>query len=307
MATDGLTIRALREDGLEGFRACMQEVFGLDPAGDPDGAKRVQALLDRSRTHCAFDGDRLVGTAATWSMTLSVCGGTVPMAGLTMVSVRASHRRRGVLRRMIAAHLADARGRGEPVSGLWASDARIYGRFGYGVAAEGDELTAGSDDGFARGRLLDDVEVLGDEAAARLLPPVYAAALDRRPGMFARSDGWWHWRRIADRPDLKGDRTPRRHAICRRAGEATGYVVYRQHLAFEEGRPAGTVDLEELVALDARAEASLWHHACHLDLFPRVSWWNAPVDSLAPLLVDDRRRVTRRRRRRRAASATARR
>ena len=83
-------------------------------------------------------------------MTLSVCGGTVPMAGLTMVSVRASHRRRGVLRRMLAAHLGDARGRGEPVSGLWASDARIYGRFGYGVAAEGDELTAGPDEGLAR-------------------------------------------------------------------------------------------------------------------------------------------------------------
>src|SRR5690606_18270216 len=123
----------------------------------------------------------------------------VPMAGLTMVSVRASHRRRGLLRRMVDAHLADARGRGEPVSGLWASDARIYGRFGYGVAAEGDELTAGPDDGLGRDRVLDDVVVLGDDDAMRLLPPVYEAALARRPGMFARSDGWWYWRRIADR------------------------------------------------------------------------------------------------------------
>lgn len=296
MPADALEIRAVHEDELDAYRDCMQEVFGMDPAGDPDGATRLRTLLDRTRSYCAFDGARLVGTCATWSMQLAVCGGTVPMAGLTMVTVRASHRRRGLLRRMIAAHLADARAHGEPLSGLWASDAPIYGRYGYGVAAEGDELTAGPDDGFARGRTLDAVDVVSDREAARVLPAIYAAGCEQRPGSFARTEPWWRLRRFTDRPDQKRGRSPRRHAVATRGGAATGYAVYRQQLAFDDGRPAGTVDVDELVALDPTAEASLWHHLTHLDLFPKVTWWNAPTDCLAPLLADDRRRVTRGRR-----------
>lgn len=296
MIDDGLVIRAVTEDELAAFRGCLAEAFGVDPTGDPDGLSRMRTLLDRSRSYCAFDGARMVGTCATWTMELAVCGGVVPMAGLTMVTVRPTHRRRGVLRRMIAAHLDDAAAHGEPVSGLWASDALIYGRFGYGVAAEGDEVTAGADDGFARGRVLDDIELLDDDEAARALPAIYRAGMARRPGMFSRTEAWWRTRRIADRPDYRRGRSPRRHAIASRAGAATGYVVYRQQLGFTDGRPAGTVDVEELVAHDATAEATLWHHVTHLDLFPRVAWWNAPTDCLAPLFTDDRRRVARGRR-----------
>ena len=64
-----------------------------------------------------------------------VPGGSVPAGHVTMVGVRAIHRRRGLLRRMMHRQLAEIRDRGEPVAVLWASEGRIYQRFGYGLAA----------------------------------------------------------------------------------------------------------------------------------------------------------------------------
>ena len=51
-----------------------------------------------------------------------------------MVTVHPTHRRRGVLRRVMDAQLDDVARRGEPLAGLTASEASIYERFGYGTA-----------------------------------------------------------------------------------------------------------------------------------------------------------------------------
>lgn len=294
--SDGLVIRALAADEVDGFRACMADTFGFDPDLDPLGDERLRALVDRARTYVAFDGALVVGTAAAYSFTMGVCGGVAPMAGLTQVTVRSTHRRRGILTRMIGAHLDDAVARGEPLSGLWASEGSIYGRFGYGVAAEGDDLLLTRDDGFAAGAR-DRIEQLDDAGAAAILPGVYARALPVRPGLFSRTQPWWHYRRFLDRVDQRKGRSPRRTVISRRGDEVTGYAVFRQKLGFDDaGRAAGQLDVEEMIALDAGAEASLWHHLTHTDLFPRITYWNAPTDSLAPWLARDRRCAVRRRR-----------
>ncbi|HVK77608.1 MAG TPA: GNAT family N-acetyltransferase [Kofleriaceae bacterium] len=297
MTPAGLTVRAIDDDEVDRFRANLMGVFGYDPEADPHGSERFRALVDLRRTYCAFDGADLVATAAAFELGLSVPGGLVAMGGLTMVTVRPTHRRRGILRALIARHLDDVRGRGEPVSGLWASEGSIYGRFGYGVAAESDVLAIAPRPGFAHGRPVDEVAQLDDAEAADVLPRVYAAALRVRPGMFTRSAAWWRHRRFADRPDVRNGRSPRTHVVCRRGGEATGYVVLRQKLAFEPGgMAAGTLDVEELVALDGTAEATLWRYVHEVDLFPKVACWNAPVDALAPWLASDRRSITRARR-----------
>ena len=58
----------------------------------------------------------------------------VPTSGVTAVGVLPTHRRRGVLRSLMARQLEDVAERGEPVAILTASEATIYRRFGYGVA-----------------------------------------------------------------------------------------------------------------------------------------------------------------------------
>ena len=63
-------------------------------------------------------------------------GAIVPSAALTNVTVAPTHRRQGLLRRMLEPDLAAAKERGEPVGMLIAAEFPIYGRFGYGSAAD---------------------------------------------------------------------------------------------------------------------------------------------------------------------------
>ena len=72
---------------------------------------------------------------------LTVPGGELPTAGVTVVGVLPTHRRRGVLRSLMRAQLDDAHERGEPLAALWASEESIYGRFGYGLASFCGEIT----------------------------------------------------------------------------------------------------------------------------------------------------------------------
>lgn len=296
-----LTVRPITDAELPLVMGCVMDVFGNDPAADPQVLERMRALVPVPRTFAAFDGSALVATASAYSLALTVCGGAVvPTGGLTIVTVRPTHRRRGLLRRLITAHLDDCRARGEALSGLYASEGGIYGRFGYGVAVESDELAVVAGDGLIESDAGPVGGVwpvgLSDDEALATLPAIYEAACAQRPGMYARSLDWWRWRRIADRPFARRGRSPRRHVVVRKAGADRGYVVYRQQLAFDDGRPAGAVDVEELVALDADAEAALWQHVTTLDLFPRVSVANAAVDCPLPWLASDYRRVVRRRR-----------
>lgn len=292
-----LIVRPITADELPRLTACVGDVFGTDPASDPQVLDRVRALLPLARTFAAFDGAAVVGTASAYSFALTVPGAvTVPMGGLTIVTVRPTHRRQGVLRRLMDAHLADVRSRGEALSGLYASEGTIYGRFGYGIAAESDELVIAGGDGLFPAPAGYALVGLDDDDALATLPTIYAEATATRPGMYARSHDWWRWRRIADRPYARRGRSPRRHVVVRKDGVNRGYVVYRQQLAFDDGRAAGTVDVEELIALDPDAEAALLHHVATLDLFPRVTLANAAVDAAAPWLATDYRRVVRRRR-----------
>src|SRR5258708_24273894 len=66
---------------------------------------------------------------------MTVPGAALAVAGVTAVSVRPSHRRRGILSSLMNRQLADIRDRGETVAALFASEAAIYGRYGYGIAS----------------------------------------------------------------------------------------------------------------------------------------------------------------------------
>ena len=91
--------------------------------------------------HAAFEDGEIVGGAGAFPFSLSVPGGALPCAGVTIVGVYPTHRRRGVLRSMMEAQLRDVHERGEPIAALWASEETIYGRFGYGIASWCGEVT----------------------------------------------------------------------------------------------------------------------------------------------------------------------
>lgn len=293
-----LEIRTITDAELPAFREAMLATFGADADSDPDGDDRIRALIAPDQRWAAFDGGTVVATAATFEQAITVPGGgRIPMAGLTMVSVRPTHRRRGLLRELMRLHLEDARRRGYPISGLWASEAAIYQRFGYGIAAESHavEIDDAPAVAFAAPGEPDELRWIDEADARRELPAIYARALGGRPGALIRSEAWWRERRFLEVPLARAGASRRRHVVAARAGEAVGYLQFRQRPGVTNDRPSGVLEIIELVAIDARAEATLWQVALRADLFPRVTWWNAPVDDPLPWMVTDARRIRRRR------------
>lgn len=294
-----LEFRAITDGEITAFREAVLGVFGTDAEAeaDPGGGDHHRALIAPGQSWAAFDRGTIVGTAATFDLSISLPGGhALPMAGLTVVTVRPTHRRRGILRELMRLHLDDARERNYPVSGLWASETAIYQRFGYGLAAccEVYEIPQAHLLNIAP-RELDELEWCDDARAREVLPAVYARATAARPGALRRTDVWWRERRFLETPWVRGGASKRRHVLARRGDELVGYLVYRQRGKFTDGMPDGRLEINELLAVDSRAEATLWQFALRADLFPTVSWWNAPADDALPWLVDDMRRIKRRR------------
>src|ERR1700712_4840907 len=128
-----------------GFEEYGNAIFGIGQyfgaAPDEERLERFSKVLDIGRMHAAFEDGEIVGGGGAFTFDFSVPGGTLPCAGVTVVGVYPTHRRRGVLRTIMDLQLRDVHERGEPIAALWASEETIYGRFGYGLAAWAGEMT----------------------------------------------------------------------------------------------------------------------------------------------------------------------
>src|SRR5215475_8317055 len=138
--TERYPLRPITPDEFDAYCEVPVQAFNdSDAPAELNEHERVVFEFDRSIA--AFDGDTIVGTTAAYSFQLTVPGGTAGTAGVTFVSVRPSHRRRGILSAMMRHQLADITARGEPVAALYASESGIYGRYGYGCASMELRLT----------------------------------------------------------------------------------------------------------------------------------------------------------------------
>jgi predicted acetyltransferase len=236
-----------------------------------------------------------VGTAGAFGFRVTVPGGaSVPAAGVTMVGVAGTHRRRGVLTSMMRRQLDDVRSWGEPLAVLTASEPVIYGRFGYGVGTY--HLNADIDT--TRVRLsvppgTDDVR-LRYAAPADVLDAceaVYARLVPRRPGMVARVPGWERLWLLDPESDRDGA-SPLQCVVAERDGEVVGFVRYRVKADWEAAGPKGTVVVSDLEALDPATHGALWRFLFDLDLTSRIDVRRRPVDEAWQYLVSDVRRCS---------------
>ena len=177
---------------------------------DDEIAKRFLRVHPLDHMHAAFDGKRAVGGAGAFPFDLSVPGGSVACAGVTIVGVYPTHRRQGILTSMMRAQLDAAHERGEPIAALWASDERIYGRYGYGLAS-----LIGRDRAAAPARRLRGADRRPRHGSLRRgsrraegARADLGARLPRAAGMFARSAEWWKSRIASDPPQWRRGRGP---------------------------------------------------------------------------------------------------
>ncbi|MEU8786041.1 GNAT family N-acetyltransferase [Streptomyces sp. NPDC048637] len=285
-------LRMLRDVEWDTWSETLDRAFG-EPPPSPEMRALRREVTETDRSFGFWDGADCVATAGALSFGLTVPGSAeVPAAGVTMVSVQPTHRRRGLLRTMMRHQLADVRERGEPLAVLTASEPAIYGRFGYGPAALDMQLTVdtvrlaapelpGVDE--VRLRLADPVAALAD------CERVYARLVPTRPGMLARRPGW---ARIAvlDSPGERDGAGVLQCVLAEVDGEVRGYARYAVKPVWDHAGPSGVVLVRHIEALDPVVYAALWRFLFGIDLTSSVSVRTRPVDDALPHLVGDMRR-----------------
>jgi predicted acetyltransferase len=281
-------VRAVRD--VAEYRAALGGIghyFGWSPT--EEDAERFVRLIPIERMHAAFDGDAIVSGAGATPLLLTIPGGLVPCAGVTVVGVLPSHRRRGLLRRMMELQLRDIRERGELLAALWASEETIYGRFGYGMAALAHTLDFAKDSVRIRPELAraGEVRLVPLDAAMKLLPKLYNGVARRSVGFPSRSTPWWETRTLRDDPESRFGAGPLNCALYEREGQVAGYTLYR--IAQEGSTPdewTKTVKVLEMVAADDVAGRELWRFVLDIDWIDRVLMLNSAVDDPIFQLVD---------------------
>jgi predicted acetyltransferase len=266
--------------------------FGRSAANE-DQTKPFARVLPAERVYAAWEGGRAVGGLAAFPLQLTVPGGRVPAAGITVAGVLPTHRRQGLLRAMMRALLDACRLQGEPVAYLWASEDTIYGHFGFGLASFAAEIDLPRErSAFHRGFVAAGrVRLVPLAIAEEYVAPVYESVASATPGMFARSSAWWQDRTLADPDWLRGRRSELQCAVIEHEGRPTGYALYRMNWAMERGLQAGSIAVAEALGESPAATAAIWRYLLDIDWLARVKAGLLPVDHPLLLLAAEPRRL----------------
>jgi predicted acetyltransferase len=279
------------EEGIVPALATTYRAFG-EQVKDYD-REHLPKLMPTDRIHCAFDNGLPIATAAALAFEMTIPGGQLPIGGVTWVGVLPSHRRRGVLTELMRRQLHDLHDRGEPLAALWASEAAIYGRFGYGIAGPAHVLRANK----AAFRLRGDpgpvgaVRLIERDEARESFPPIYERVRPTIPGMLTRTQAGWDVYRLADEEFMRHGAGPKFYALYERDGRAEGYATYRLKSNWENDVPQGELRVIEAVATEPVATRELWRFLFGIDLIATVSSFLFDPGSPLFLAVVDPRRL----------------
>ncbi|POX52727.1 GNAT family N-acetyltransferase [Streptomyces sp. Ru71] len=290
-----IDVRPITEGEFADWQRAMNTGFLRPPTLSPEILRARRRTFAPGRLLGAFDSGRCVATFRSFAQELTaVGGGTVPADAVSNVTVSATHRRRGLLTRMMARDLAAAKERGDVVATLIAAEYPIYGRYGFGPATTAAEWTvdvprtgldprrAGPDDG---GR----VDLVDGEDVRKFGPELHERLRRAQPGAVSRDELWWQVATGAVR--FNEPWTEPFHAVYRSAGgEVEGLVTYECDDTWGDAKqPLNTATVRGLIATTPAAERALWHFLCSIDWVARVkSGYRAPDDLLPHLLPDPR-------------------
>jgi predicted acetyltransferase len=288
-------IRPIADDELGDFLAVDQHASHDTPMSGRARANLL-ARLEFDRTLAAFDGDTIVGGAGAFSFQMRVPGAMTAVAGVSLVAVLPSHRRRGILSALMRRQLADVSERGEAVAVLFCSESGIYGRYGYGRASwQAAYRLQRGEGGLAPGAPADPglrLRIAEPRSVRAELAKVYDLALAERPGLYARTEPWWD-RLLTDLHSDGGSSRPIRCLLAEDDSGPRGYAVFTSAERWDEdaGLPEGVLEVSEAIAADPAATAALWGNLLSQDLLSEFHARMRPVDDPLLYLLADPRRV----------------
>jgi predicted acetyltransferase len=282
-----LPMRVGTPEDWDGISRLLYGVF--HGTADPETVEIQRSIIEPERSLVVTDGDQIVAHAEALTRDLTVPGNVVPAGHVTGVGVAATHRRRRLLTRLMHRQLRDIYdARREPVAVLWASEAAIYPRFGYGLAVQ--RLSMDIDNRAAKilpardGRL----RAAEPNALSAELTKVYEQLRPNRPGWSSRDERWWSWR-LADAPARRGGAAELRAVVHETESGADGYAVWRAKSEWVADSPRGEVWVTEVAATNPTAYASLWDFLLGVDLTRTTRYGFAAVDEPLLHLVGDLR------------------
>ncbi len=250
---------------------------------DPEG---LRPHFDLDRSIAVFDQGNIVGGAHSHRVEMSIPGGSAVIAGVANIAVQPTHRRQGVMTRMMHHQIKDIYERGEPMAALFASESIIYGRFGYGIASFYERwMIDRQHNGYVRpyessGRIvfIEPADITKD------LPEVFRRSTVDRPGMFQRP--LHHWERDSTRPEhSQGGPGGLFYAAYEDGGKLDGYATYRIS--------GNILTVNELMAATKEANSALWRFCFEVDLVTSTEALKRPVDDPLPWMLADSRRLQR--------------
>ncbi len=285
-------LRPVTEAEFPAFVTAMGDGFGFHP--DEDTHADLLSRTDLDRTLAAFDGDELVSTAGAYNFELTVPGGaTVRAAGVTFVTVKATHRRRGILTAVMRQQLDDVADRGEPVALLTASESLIYPRFGYGVATLSSNWRLETDHGSLGrppapgGRLrLVDASVIKEHG-----PRLHDERRLRTPGAVTRNEAWWtSW--LKDPHHMRNGASKRWYLVHESDdGTIDGFLAYRRRSKYEHGLSRDAAIIDSVFGATDEIEHALIAYLIDKDLIHAVEGTDRPVDDPFRWRLADPRRL----------------
>lgn len=286
-----MEIRPAAPDEFPDVVGPIMHYFGRTPS--PEFVERFGPIIPAERIHAAFDDGAVVGSGGVFPFETSVPGGFVRAAGVTLVGVLPTHRRRGILRGLMRAQIDDIHARGEPMAYLWASEDALYGRYGYGVASFSGNVDIPRD----RAAFYRDFEPAGlarmvdvDEAV-ELFAGIQRQAAAQHPGMFVRTREWWRSRRLSDPEWAREGGGEMVRVLLELDGRPAAYALYRLHFSAERGIPSGFTNVIEAVGDSPEATRGIWRYLLDIDWMERVRASLLPLDHELLLLLREPRRL----------------
>ena len=291
-----IELRSVTDDNFNEWRKAVRHGFGEHVHPDDIGRLRNErAELDRLIAAVDTQSNRIVGTGGADSYRLTVPGGEMlPMAGVAYMTTSVTHRRQGAFSNMMA-HIHDAaRERGDVISGLWASQSHLYGRFDYGLSIDSYDWEIDPNFGDFSYSPIDNSSTLGAQVsfidaieAEVILPGIYERMHHQTVGSVDRTPGRWRYQ-LFDEERVRHGASPLFFAVCEEAGEQTGYVSYRMRRKGDSDM--GTLEVVEQVSVTDVAHAVIWRFLLDFDLVGKITALNRPSDdSLWWMLADPRR------------------
>lgn len=251
-----------------------------------DEEKREPPMPDLDRAIAAYEDSNIVGTAHAFATKMNVPGGSLNCAAVDYVAVLPTHRRRGIMTKLMKKQLGDIYERGETIAALHPSESLIYGRFGYGIGTydEDWEIDTRHSDFGTPPKYDGSFEFEKPSLINKSIPRLYETSMRNRPGSILPTSD--RWERIAgDIRTSNGNLQQYFHVKYLSSGEHKGYVRY--------SITEDVVTIVELMSSSLEAHAALWRFCFDIDLIWKVKASRRPTDDPLLFMLADSRRLTR--------------